>query len=148
MRCLHWTPSTEAQNSMQKRIYQGFKSQRWWMTPWKQYPLETTGTIHIWTHNDVAAYKRSTTVQARQDPSTEKQMWTQNPTLTQKLFATDAYWKKKKNQLSPIKCLWEYQLHFRAGLVPRGKWPVLNKYHVDVVQLCFVIYCLIGFLFL
>lgn len=74
------TTLLEAQGYVWQRRQKNYQGQRWWLTPRQQLHPDTAGLMYIGTHGDWnRAHRGPTQIQARQNPSTEKRRWTQNP---------------------------------------------------------------------
>lgn len=96
----------------------------------------------------MTAHTGPTQVRARQNPSTEKERWTQNPSPNQEAVCNWRLLGKGKS-VAPMECLWVYPPHSRASLIFRSCWPIQPDpicafmhvcMHAHTFLLCFVIF--------
>lgn len=96
-------------------------------------------TVTVWT--------RPAQVQTRQNPSTEKEEWTQSSIPNKDLFAIDTF-SKREYQFSTMGCHYVYHQHSRAGHVSSYSRPTQNGLHVIFVCLLFCFNFFFSFLFI
>lgn len=115
--------------------------------------IQTQQDCYTWELTEtMTAHTGSTQVRAWQNPTTEKERWTQYPSPNQEAVCNwHLLGKGCLNGMSLV-----YQPHSRASLIPRSCCPIQSDFictfmyvcmHTHTFLLWFVIFCLIGVLF-
>lgn len=103
------------------------KNQGWWMTSREQHLPDL---LHIWPNRDCVIMPKSCMASNQTQTLAlrrESRFWV--PTLTNKLFATDTFWKREKPVFSNG-VTQAYLLDSTASTMPRKSRPTWNRFHV------------------
>lgn len=106
------------------------KNQGLWMMSREQHLPDPKDLLHIWPHGDCVRMPKSCMASNQTQTLTLRRgsrFWV--PALTNKLFATDTFWKREKPIFSNG-VTQAYLLDSIAGTMPRKSRPTRNRFHV------------------
>lgn len=118
--------SSQSPEIMLRRRQRDGKNQGWWMMSREQHLPDPKDLVHIWPHGVCVRMPKSCMASNQTQILAlrrGRRPWV--PVLTNKLFATDTFWKRE-SLFSPM----AYLLGFTAAPMPGKSRPTLNRFHV------------------